>query len=157
MKLLVQVKGRKELEAQLAQLKGTMMDQALVNALLAGAQPIQNRWAEMAPWKTGKYRRSIHSEAKNGSGMNAEVDIGTSITDPPYPLFLEYGTAPYTILPRIKKALYWEGAEHPVKHVHHPGIKAHPSARPAFDEKRGEALRLIRDKFRMLILRVARA
>lgn len=33
------------------------------------------------------------------------------------------GTRPYTITPISKKALYWEGADHPVKVVHHPGIK----------------------------------
>lgn len=33
------------------------------------------------------------------------------------------GTRPYTITPTSKKALYWEGADHPVKVVHHPGIK----------------------------------
>ena len=33
------------------------------------------------------------------------------------------GTRPSTITPTSKKALYWEGLDHPVKVVHHPGIK----------------------------------
>ena len=33
------------------------------------------------------------------------------------------GTRPYTITPTSKKALYWEGADHPVRVVHHPGIR----------------------------------
>ena len=41
-----------------------------------------------------------------------------------YAQWVNDGTQPYTITPTTKKALYWEGADHPVKVVHHPGIKA---------------------------------
>ena len=40
-----------------------------------------------------------------------------------YAQWVNDGTRPYTITPTSKKALYWEGADHPVKVVHHPGIK----------------------------------
>ena len=40
-----------------------------------------------------------------------------------YAQWVNDGTDPYTITPTSKKALYWEGADHPVKVVHHPGIK----------------------------------
>ena len=40
-----------------------------------------------------------------------------------YAEWVNDGTDPYTITPTSKKALYWEGADHPVKVVHHPGIK----------------------------------
>ena len=40
-----------------------------------------------------------------------------------YAEWVNDGTRPYTITPTSKKALYWEGADHPVKVVHHPGIK----------------------------------
>jgi len=48
--------------------------------------------------------------------------------------FLEYGTRPHMIYPREKKALYWKGALHPVKKVHHPGTKPQPFLRPAFEK-----------------------
>ena len=41
-----------------------------------------------------------------------------------YAQWVNDGTDPYTITPTSKKALYWEGADNPVKVVHHPGIKA---------------------------------
>ena len=41
-----------------------------------------------------------------------------------YAQWVNDGTQPYTITPTSKKALYWEGLDHPVKVVHHPGIKA---------------------------------
>ena len=40
-----------------------------------------------------------------------------------YAQWVNDGTRPYTITPNSKKALYWEGADHPVKVVHHPGIR----------------------------------
>ena len=40
-----------------------------------------------------------------------------------YAEWVNDGTQPYTITPTSKKALYWEGADHPVRVVHHPGIR----------------------------------
>jgi len=69
--------------------------------------------------------------------MNSPVDHGllkswfvdsmseseASIKSPAaYARYVNDGTGPYTITPVNAKALYWEGAEHPVKVVHHPGI-----------------------------------
>src|ERR1700682_5730953 len=38
-----------------------------------------------------------------------------------YSSFVEFGTAPHTIYPKDKKALYWPGGAHPVKKGNHPG------------------------------------
>lgn len=51
-----------------------------------------------------------------------------------YAIYIETGTDPYIIRPKSKKALFWPGASHPVKVVHHPGIKAQPFLRPAADK-----------------------
>ena len=40
-----------------------------------------------------------------------------------YAVYVNDGTGPYVIEPSSKEALYWEGADHPVKKVNHPGIK----------------------------------
>jgi len=40
-----------------------------------------------------------------------------------YAPYVEFGTRPHDIFPTDKKALYWPGAAHPVKSVHHPGTK----------------------------------
>ena len=42
-----------------------------------------------------------------------------------YAEWVNDGTRPYTITPISKKALYWEGADHPVHEVNHPGNKAY--------------------------------
>ena len=38
-----------------------------------------------------------------------------------YAADVNYGTRPHMIYPRDKKMLYWEGADHPVPYVVHPG------------------------------------
>ena len=38
-----------------------------------------------------------------------------------YALAVNYGTRPHFIYPTNKKMLYWEGADHPVPYVVHPG------------------------------------
>jgi len=43
----------------------------------------------------------------------------------------EEGTGPHVILPRNKKALFWKGADHPVRMVNHPGTKPRPYLMPA--------------------------
>jgi phage gpG-like protein len=47
-------------------------------------------------------------------------------TDRPYAPYHQFGTRPYEIVARLKKALFWPGAKHPVKGVHHPGLPARP-------------------------------
>ena len=54
---------------------------------------------------------------KKGGG-NVLGRIGS--TDKKAPFF-EFGTRPHVIKPKNKKALFWQGARHPVKLVFHPG------------------------------------
>jgi len=77
------------------------------------AMPIQNAWKEKAPVLTGTYRRSIHTETERVGADHVDAVIGTDLTDPPYPVFLELGT------------------------VH---MAARPSAQPAFDEQVDKAM-----------------
>lgn len=46
-----------------------------------------------------------------------------------YAIFVHEGTKPHTIFPRLKRALFWEGAAHPVRKVSHPGTRAQPFMR----------------------------
>lgn len=51
-----------------------------------------------------------------------------------YALAVHEGTSPHEIKPKRKKALYWEGAIHPVKRVMHPGTQANPYADRAIEQ-----------------------
>jgi len=54
-----------------------------------------------------------------------------------YAQWVNDGTDPYTITPTSKKALYWEGADHPVKVAHHPGIKGRHFVEDSLDDVNG--------------------
>ena len=85
------------------------------------AQRLRELGAEEAPrGKTGKLAQAIarHHPEK----LQWEV----SEDGVPYGVYVRKGTKPHLIGPRYKKALYWPGAAHPVKLVHHPGTKPNP-------------------------------
>lgn len=84
---------------------------------------------ERAPWKdrTAHARQSINSRAeRSGSGVTISIAHGVR-----YGRYLEMGTSPHEIRPKNKKALYWNGASHPVRLVHYPGTQKHPAIVPA--------------------------
>lgn len=129
MKVTAKLVGGQALSRKFNRMGEIARGNALETALVAGALVIANRWKGLAPVRTGTYRRSIHvgghtdqtddfagedlgqSTSTNGS---AKVVVGTAIKNPPYPVFLEYGTS---------------------------RMAARPSAQPAFDEKKDEAVR----------------
>ena len=52
-----------------------------------------------------------------------------------YAIYQDQGTRPYLIQSKRPGGyLYWEGADHPVKTVHHPGIKAKHFVQQSLDE-----------------------
>jgi HK97 gp10 family phage protein len=97
----------KALEALSAAVQST----GLQSAALAGAKPISNGWKDgIQKWpliKTGTYRRSIHEQvfAAESAPAQVVVAIGTDIVDPPYPMFLEYGTSKMPAKPVGRTAL----------------------------------------------------
>lgn len=70
---------------------------------------------EEAPKKTGELSRRIRS--------NITTYRGTVYPTVKYAIYVHEGTRPHIIRPSAKKALYWEGADHPVRMVRHPGTK----------------------------------
>ena len=52
-----------------------------------------------------------------------------------YAIYQDQGTQPYLIQSRRPNGyLFWEGADHPVKTVHHPGIRAKHFVQQSMDE-----------------------
>lgn len=80
-----------------------------------------------APVDTGNLKNSIGVDF-DADGLGFEAGPTAS-----YAGVIEYGSAPHVITPRTAKALYWPGAEHPVKRVNHPGTAPQPYMGPAFD------------------------
>jgi hypothetical protein len=72
------------------------------------------------------------------------VVVGTNVQ---YARAVHFGSRPHIIRPVRKKMLFWKGAAHPVRVVHHPGTKPHPfladglrAALPTVKRKVAEAL-----------------
>lgn len=55
----------------------------------------------------------------------------------PHAIYAEEGAGRHEIKPNTKKALYWEGARHPVNVVDHPGMKGTHFMKSALYKERG--------------------
>ncbi len=84
-----------------------------------------------APWtdRTSHARQSLHGGVDVRDGQHVlYLSHGME-----YGIWLEKGTPPHEIKPKDKKALFWHGAEHPVKKVMHPGTKSYAIVVPTVD------------------------
>jgi HK97 gp10 family phage protein len=156
----VQVVGGRELRGKLRQLPEDLGD-ALGAAVLSGANVIRNEAKRQAPYRTGTLKRSINSEIVESSPYRATAKIGTKLE---YAAAIEFGSglygrkkAPIIIRPKNKRALFWKGAKHPVKRVVHPGVKPHPYLVPAFEAKKGAAVKEIGAALRAILRKRARS
>jgi HK97 gp10 family phage protein len=118
--------GTPALHAKLKKIEGALTAQALANATLAGALVIEGSAKEKVHVITGNLRRSLHSAIETSSATSATAIVGTDVE---YSVYEEFGT-------RYRPP--------------------HPYLRPALDEKKGEAQKVIRDAFAALIEQAAR-
>ena len=98
------------------------LNNTIDNVLTLTMNDIVNDIVEHCPVDTGFTRTTVWGEVKDKTIV---VHAGGAI------YYIEYGTPPHEIRPKNKKALHWEGAEHPVKVVKHPGTKPNPIVRSA--------------------------
>lgn len=84
------------------------------------------------PVKTGHLRRGYRLIAGNLQGL-----LSNPVN---YGIFVHEGTPAHLILPRVKKALWWKGALHPVRVVHHPGTIANPFLQRAVENSEASVL-----------------
>ena len=98
------------------------------------ARNLENEAKANAPWKdrTGHAIQGLHGDAKMNDG---EITISLS-HGVEYGGILEEGSKPHIIRPKNKKALYWKGADHPVKLVHHPGTKKYATVGPTMEKNK---------------------
>lgn len=79
---------------------------------------IMNEMQKQAPVKTARLKQSIAMEYKPIS-----VRVFPNVN---YAIFVHEGTKAHIIQPKEKKALFWNGALHPVRAVNHPAVKGNP-------------------------------
>jgi len=107
---------------------------------------IENNWVaearRMGLVDKGAYVNSIHHVLGHDYVMIQD--------NVPYGWFLETGTKPHPITPTNKKALMWEGAEHPVKKVMHPGTKAYRPAEKGLLRSRSQIHDFVSNEYEKL-------
>ncbi len=129
--------GLEQLQAAL-QTAPEVVAKRLQSAVVASAAIITRHTVRsdgIVPYRTGRLSQSIGRPP-------AGLEIGTlrAIVRPAvdYAIFVHEGTAPHEIMPKTKKALFWPGADHPVRKVNHPGTKPNPFMPRLLDASREE-------------------
>lgn len=127
----IRVSGFKELEANLKALPLRLARNVVARATYAGAVVVRDAARKNAPVKTGKLRKSIRIKKKRSRRGSTEV-IYTVFPKEYYGHIVEKGSGPHIIKVKTKKALGKYGKFGLI--VKHPGAKAKPFLRPAFDD-----------------------
>lgn len=85
------------------------------------AKGLESKAKGSAKWtdRTSNARQGLNSSSE-GHGNNYSIFLGHGVS---YGAILEDGSKPHIITPKNGKYLYWKGAAHPVKVVHHPGTE----------------------------------
>jgi len=84
-------------------------------AISKSALEVTDEVKKETPTKTGALKSSVRPTITH---LRAVIEPHKK-----YAIFVHEGTRPHTIYPIRKKALYWQGAMHPVMSVKHPGTK----------------------------------
>jgi hypothetical protein len=84
---------------------------------------------DFVPKQTSRLHDSLRAEVHSKVLRVGSLDVN-------YCQAIEMGLPPMTITPRFKQALYWPGADHPVKKVNLPARAAQPFLRPALFQRR---------------------
>ena len=134
---LINVSGLAELQEFLNLLPAKVEQNILRGALRAGAKPILTAAQAGAAVASGVMRDGlkISTVAKKGTvttSIKAKGKHGYLAR------FVEFGTAAHRIDPKKGSALSFGGGT--FQHIDHPGQKAHPFMRPAFDAQNGAAV-----------------
>jgi len=98
--------------------------------LIQSANQILAEMEAKVPVKTGNLRTSLGVKVES-----SRVIIGPDERQAPYGGYVEFGTGPHVIRPKSKKVLSFvvNGKRVFATKVNHPGTKAQPYVRPAFD------------------------
>jgi hypothetical protein len=144
MEFTIQITGLRQLVSSLRDYPSIAAP--IIQRALLASQAILAKYTnrETVPWRTGFLVQTF----------SAFMEAGKLHWYPTasYARFVEFGTLPHRIAPKNAQALYWPGANHPVKSVMHPGTKADPymeriiaAAQDDIQTQFGAALKLITD------------
>lgn len=144
--------GFDDLNFYLKTFTGKIEKKILKTALSAGAIVIKKQAKKNVAVKSGTLKRAIKHKRLKEARPTVRIFVATGRgqkNDGWYAHIIEGGARPHVITPRKGSALSFGGGS--VKSVNHPGIKAMPFMRPAFESKYKEAVIATGNKMRLLI------
>lgn len=118
MQVTINISGLDQATSHLGQLQQLSVQTFLHDAAEQLSGMLKAAVVSQAPQRSGFLAGSIDADV-NGSTIVVSANAF-------YAPFVLHGTGPHDIFPVSAKALFWPGARHPVRHVHHPGTKANP-------------------------------
>ena len=122
--------GGRELDAFLQQVPAKVEKNIMRSALRAGANEFKKDMQANVPVDEGDLKKSIRTSTRTKKGtVYAFVKVGGRRA--PHAHLVEFGTAAHKIRSKKGSALVVNG--NAVSEVDHPGARAQPFARPAFD------------------------
>jgi len=113
----IKIDGLKKLSKNFQKSPATVYN-GLTKAIGISALKLTSNIKDETPTNTGDLKRSIRTTFAR---LKATVAPHKN-----YAIYVSEGTRPHEIRPKTKKALFWKGALHPVRVVHHPGTKGVP-------------------------------
>lgn len=143
MDLNYKIEGGKELEARLKDLGSKMATSISNKALRKGANVIRDEMRSLVPIRSGRLKKSIKvkKDRFNRSNKTQTYTIGPSGPGAYIARFIEYGTSGHVVKIKSKKILAVSKAGEVFgREIKHPGVKAKPFIRPAYDTKKEAAV-----------------
>lgn len=104
---------------------------------------LEGKAKQSAKWtdRTAHARQGITGEAEGINGQhNISLYYGVD-----YGEILEEGQKPHDITPKNGKGLYWKGAAHPMKKVHHPGTEGFHALENTLEDSKDEVISLVKE------------
>lgn len=167
----LEVRGLKELEDTLNQLPAELQKKALATALRKAGKVIEDEAKMLAPRGSGELVNKIKTVVKVDVGKGGEA-TARIVSGSRKSHLIEFGTATHNLQVKKKRVMaaisaYAGGrglkGNNQLGYIVfgtraiHPGTKARPYMRPAFDSKSGESLKVFTEQLREAIIKVVRA
>ena len=102
----------------------------------------------------GKAKRNAKWTDRTAHGRQG-INGGSYVEGEKYIIYLSYGVdygeilekgqKPHDITPKNGKALYWKGAAHPMKKVHHPGTEGFHTLEKTLEDNREVIVNTLKD------------
>lgn len=142
----VRMEGWAHLEARILGIEERFPD-APARMVREASQVLEGALRIEAPKRTGRLAAEVDRQLEA-----VPFFARATFTDrAPYTRFVIEGTRAHEIRPRLRQALFWEGALHPVRRVRHPGTHANPFNVRAFRDALPVMKRLVREIAREIL------